>query len=281
MPLMHGKSEKAFKHNVRTEMHHGKPQKQSLAIAYAMKRKSKKAHGGYISGHERDEAERYRELEPEAKRHGMSGSHHFGKEAVDQAVETLEHKMARGEKFAKGGMCQHGSYSCPSCHAKGGEIKGVHQSEWEDDDKHWAGRSEAGEHVRDASGLEADEPEFHERLMRRAKEKHHEVLGEMRGMKKPKLYAHGGMADDDHDLVSRIMKKRGYSEGGRVANEEHWTADFEPNELDVLPHEDSLEFHESGESAGDYDADHHEQEEGSDLVARLMRKRKQHNPRPA
>ena len=47
MPLSHGKSAKAFGHNVSTEMHHGKPMKQSLAIAYSLKRKAQhKAHGG-------------------------------------------------------------------------------------------------------------------------------------------------------------------------------------------------------------------------------------------
>lgn len=46
MPLMHGKSAKAFSHNVGAEMDAGKPQKQSLAIAYAVKRRAKKAHGG-------------------------------------------------------------------------------------------------------------------------------------------------------------------------------------------------------------------------------------------
>lgn len=38
MPLKHGKSEKSFKSNVKTEMKAGKPQKQALAIAYAVKR---------------------------------------------------------------------------------------------------------------------------------------------------------------------------------------------------------------------------------------------------
>lgn len=47
MPLEHGKSKKAFDHNLKTEMHEGKPMNQSLAIAYAMKRKAKKmADGG-------------------------------------------------------------------------------------------------------------------------------------------------------------------------------------------------------------------------------------------
>ena len=49
MPLISGKSPQSFSKNVATEMHAGKPQKQSLAIAYAMKRraaKKKMAYGG-------------------------------------------------------------------------------------------------------------------------------------------------------------------------------------------------------------------------------------------
>jgi hypothetical protein len=48
MPLMHSKSDKAFTHNIKAEMHAGKPQNQSLAIAYAVKRRAKKAYGGDI-----------------------------------------------------------------------------------------------------------------------------------------------------------------------------------------------------------------------------------------
>lgn len=47
MPLFGGKSKAAFSKNVETEMHAGKPQKQALAIAYAMKkRKGKKMCDG-------------------------------------------------------------------------------------------------------------------------------------------------------------------------------------------------------------------------------------------
>lgn len=48
MPLMSGKSKKAFSKNVATEMEAGKPQAQSLAIAYSMKKKNAKkmAYGG-------------------------------------------------------------------------------------------------------------------------------------------------------------------------------------------------------------------------------------------
>lgn len=45
MPLVKGraaKSPKGFSKNVKAEMKSGKPQKQAVAIAYAMKRKQKK-----------------------------------------------------------------------------------------------------------------------------------------------------------------------------------------------------------------------------------------------
>lgn len=47
--LKKSKSDAAFEHNVKTEMHSGKPQKQALAIAYAVKRRAQhKAMGGMI-----------------------------------------------------------------------------------------------------------------------------------------------------------------------------------------------------------------------------------------
>ena len=39
-------SEKAFSQNIKTEMKAGKPQKQSVAIAYAVKREAKKGTKG-------------------------------------------------------------------------------------------------------------------------------------------------------------------------------------------------------------------------------------------
>jgi len=50
MPLIHKKGKAAFEHNVKTEMEHGKPQDQALAISYSVKRKAKKkAKGGMIT----------------------------------------------------------------------------------------------------------------------------------------------------------------------------------------------------------------------------------------
>ena len=40
MPLQKGKSKQAFSNNVKTEMAAGKPQKQAVAIAYSVKRRS-------------------------------------------------------------------------------------------------------------------------------------------------------------------------------------------------------------------------------------------------
>lgn len=55
MPLIQGKSKQAFSHNIGAEMNSGKPQKQALAIAYAVKRRNK-AHGGMIDPNESMEA---------------------------------------------------------------------------------------------------------------------------------------------------------------------------------------------------------------------------------
>ena len=51
MPLIKGKSEKAFKSNIKAEIAAGKPQKQAVAIAYSVKRKAEdgKKKGGSVS----------------------------------------------------------------------------------------------------------------------------------------------------------------------------------------------------------------------------------------
>jgi hypothetical protein len=42
MPLKKGKSQAAFKHNIKAEVNAGKPVKQAVAIAYAQKREASK-----------------------------------------------------------------------------------------------------------------------------------------------------------------------------------------------------------------------------------------------
>jgi len=42
MPLKHSKSEKAFVQNIRTEIKHGKPRDQAVAIAYRVQKEAAK-----------------------------------------------------------------------------------------------------------------------------------------------------------------------------------------------------------------------------------------------
>jgi hypothetical protein len=42
MPLKHSKSEKAFVQNIRTEIKHGKPRDQAVAIAYQVQKEAAK-----------------------------------------------------------------------------------------------------------------------------------------------------------------------------------------------------------------------------------------------
>lgn len=66
MPLIKGKSKKAFEHNIKAEMESGKPQDQALAIAYSMQRKHRKkmAEGGEVKReHELDKDVMHEEKE--------------------------------------------------------------------------------------------------------------------------------------------------------------------------------------------------------------------------
>jgi len=49
MPLIKSKSPEAFSKNIKAEIKAGKPQKQAVAIAYAVKRSAKKANGGDVT----------------------------------------------------------------------------------------------------------------------------------------------------------------------------------------------------------------------------------------
>jgi hypothetical protein len=105
------------------------------------------------------------------------------------------------------------------------------------------------------------------------------------GCRSPRCFAHGGLVDaetDDDggefgDLVGRIMAKR-LSKGGMVANDTAPEAPFEENEFDLLVKDGGLEAGEEGSNEhGDDSLD----DESDDFVSRVMKKRKDKNPRPA
>ncbi len=94
--------------------------------------------------------------------------------------------------------------------------------------------------------------------------------------------AHDEYQSEAHmeDMVGRIMKQRQqqFSEGGRVANEDHGPnnsrlAGFSPNEFDDLSLRDDLEFSYTGANSGDELGNEQEDHDRHDIVSRIMKSR--------
>lgn len=83
MPLIQGKSPKAFQKNVETEMRaHPGRQAQNLAIAYAVKRRNMKAKGGAVEKHENETSHEYEDGSKDSEVCEMSeGGHVLSAEA--------------------------------------------------------------------------------------------------------------------------------------------------------------------------------------------------------
>jgi hypothetical protein len=230
---MHSKTPSAFKKNIKTEMAHGKPQKQAVAIAYSEKahaeHKKHLAMGGecegpscygcsdkncYAKGGKVDDGDMFEPREtlpashPEKHHKGVHETVRFGDKGVStagadlrNAHDTKEDHMRvleelRGMKkpnlYAEGGNV---NSSGNSGHSRQNE-KGIHSS--------WAGGiSKAGAHARSSQLSGADEQK--ERRKGFSKEEHHRVLGEMRSMPKPNLYAEGGEVHEDAEQDQEMM----------------------------------------------------------------------------
>lgn len=108
-------------------------------------------------------------------------------------------------------------------------------------------------------------------------------------------YAKGGFIgshqgpEHELDMIERILMRRHkgkeYSEGGKVANDDHpFEFDFDtPNEFDDLVLRDNLESSYTGKNSGDELGNEQEDEDRSDTVSKIMasRRKKDRNPRPA
>lgn len=96
MPLIKSKSKKAMGKNIATEMHHGKPQKQAIAIAYAVRRKAMhKAHGGLMESPKEEmlESARHEAMEsPEMERR----EHRMMDESLSDKIRRRRRMMAEG-----------------------------------------------------------------------------------------------------------------------------------------------------------------------------------------
>ena len=135
MPLVHGKSKKTFSKNVATEMEHGKPQKQALAIAYSVQRRKKKASGGSVESGSHDmnmahggkaklgSGKRFAAVEKSAAASGAENP-----AAVAAAAGRKAHGEKQMEKWAKAGKRHH--------HAEGGSISAANEKRPMPDDLH-------------------------------------------------------------------------------------------------------------------------------------------------
>lgn len=168
--------------------------------------------------------------------------------------------------------------------AKGGMVKGIHE-QYDAPVGRSMGQSKAGDETRWAqatSGLKSSTDHN-----KKAKKEHERVLGEMKSMPKPNLMAEGGEVDgnmEDADMIARIMHKRKmYSEGGMVANDDEPIADEMPAQYDDLALRDDLESSYTGANSGDELGNKAMDEEDHDVVNRIMKSRakKDKMPRPA
>lgn len=103
MPLFQGKSKKSFKKNVETEMDEGKPQKQSLAIAFNVQRKNKKkgyAKGGPVSAQDEKrsspDSESVSQPQPRHEAHSQAGGQWIDSPANHQAAQPVESHEKEG-----------------------------------------------------------------------------------------------------------------------------------------------------------------------------------------
>ncbi len=107
MPLIKSKSKKAFSKNVATEMEAGKPQKQSLAIAYNVKRHAGKKH--YAKGGQIPQDQKSIENKTDKK------------EKLDSSVKRLKQTMTKNNYDAAWNLKS--TVPNPKLYAEGGDVQ--------------------------------------------------------------------------------------------------------------------------------------------------------------
>lgn len=259
MPLIKGKSQKTFVKNLKTELNEGKPMKQSLAIAYNMKRKGKKkmAEGGSVEDAQASmrKAFKYADggevLQPKKKSLAQEASEFFNKMG---AMSKAEPEKSKEDKYAdvreqnkknmgysKGGVVYNVTSPYELLHMQ------EDANEMEDSPMFDVVPTQINKaHVANNSAAKSEDAKRlgqHYPDMQASTSPHEEDLVERIMARKSKDFsgldrlAHGGPVDasggdgpyeDDEDgLVNRIMHKRSepfenldrYSKGGMVAND--------------------------------------------------------------
>lgn len=311
MPLLKGKSKKAFEHNIETEMHAGKPQKQSLAIAYAMKRKAQhKAEGGKLTAEAREHIaaknfagpDRSYPIEDRAHaRNALARVAQHGSAELQAKVRSKvhskypdigeEHKYMGG--YAEGGEAKP---SQPRPHLPGSPED---RKKIQDSFNGALGLAEGG--MLTHSGYQdycTEDCETPCTVHQQAEPMEHELPPDpphSEGMhmdlnQRGNQSEGAGDMDRIHPLIKKIMmgRAKGYSEGGKVANEDHGPMDsrlagFDQNEFDDLALRDDLSQSYTGKNSGDELGNSQEDKDRRDIVSRIMKSRskKDRMPNPA
>ena len=246
MPLIKGTSQKSFVKNLKTEMEHGKPQNQSLAIAYAMKRKAQKkkmAEGGDVQSINSD-PQQLQSVSDSFKK----AVHSYAEGGDVNPSPTPRPKTQSEEDEETRKMLN----DMPAPMAHGGEASAM-----EEDDMDF------NQHYPDMNAeTSMEEEDLVDRIMHQRKK-----MANGGYMQEDKMYPHA--KDKMFDVTNK------YSEGGKVANQDEIEAGFSPNEFDVLHLEDGLEStYGEDDNAGDALGNVREDEDRKDIVARIMASRR-------
>jgi hypothetical protein len=258
MPLMHGKSKKAFEHNVETEMNaHPGRRAENLAIAYSVKRKAQKkkmAEGGMA----KDPVTGVPYSKPrQGAKEPITGQPYEEKKRYARNPVT-------GESYAEGGMA----------YAEG--------------ERNWLEPSESRDKANEANrrARHATTNDYMAYGGSAGDEYSGTWMGQPDRPKKPTIdddmdeYAEGGMApttEESLDMVERCLRKKmaqgGYAEGQDVHGKFMDRADMQPADYEEYPSDWSSADY-TGENSGDYDDDDQENQDRADMVSRIMRKHK-------
>lgn len=264
---MHKKSQKAFAHNIKAEMEAGKPQKQSIAIAYSVKRRAHKADGGSVKSEKRPMPD---QSHNDAKEVQENSSMKAPK--ADKMTSQPERKQSM-----KGGVY---ALKEPKI-MQGSTFKARRRDQMDEMERDEERDMEMS--MTPAAPMEEPKAEMDE--------EHPDRQGPpVHGMK---MMAEGGRADAEEideeelehasSLAAAIMAKRKMmAEGGQVDLAQN--AEEEPNNEDQMSFEalkkenydESSALDELGEQASNEISPEHDEEDVDDksIVSKIMKKRK-------
>jgi hypothetical protein len=314
MPLIKSPSKKAFEHNIKAEIGAGKPMKQSLAISYAMKKRSKKmADGGPATSPSPQPVDNDPSSPTNQFIKSFQGAHAEGGPIDPIEDDRLQSKAHQCE------MCgavssneehegdRHDSMGEPMM-AEGGQITDNYQSPSTAMHQTHQGNKDPQEtYVKDHQGNfikqnKAGMSEDDRKLGQHGQVEEGEQGGGQGYHDESYMGNPGNSWDnysesedgDGQDMVGRVMKQRQqmFSQGGKVANRDQGVstksgdkmAGFMGNEFDDLPLRDDLEStYGDDNNSGDETGDAQEDKDRSDIIMRIMKSRskKDRNPYPA